>query len=106
MRFKLDKNGVASYELRLLKRMEEAKKILAADIFEDLKLFSPVRTGKLRSSYTIAANARSIEISNDCGYCQYVNNGTVYQAGQHFVERAIVDALAKFQRKGKEISNK
>lgn len=106
MRFSLNKNGIAVYEYTLNNRLNQAKKIFADDIFSNLQLFSPVRTGKLRNSYIMNTDKNVISIGNDCGYCQYVNNGTVYQAGQHFIERSIISALATFERKENDIMNK
>lgn len=103
MRFKLNSEGIYKYTYALNKRLNTAKNIIALDIFNNLMVFSPVRTGKLRSSYVIQTNAQVISIKNDCGYCKYVNDGTVYQAGQHFIERSIIDALATFERKENQI---
>jgi hypothetical protein len=53
MRFKLNGEGIYKYTYALNKRLNTAKNILALDIFNNLIVFSPVRTGKLRSSYII-----------------------------------------------------
>lgn len=106
MRFSLNKNGIAVYEYTLNNRLNQAKKILADDIFNNLELFSPVRTGKLKNSYLMSTEGNVISIGNNCGYCQYVNNGTVYQSGQHFIERSLIAALATFERKENNLMNK
>lgn len=106
MKFSLNNNGIAVYQYTLNNRLNKAKKVLADDIFNNLQLFSPVRTGKLKNSYIMNSTGNVITIGNNCGYCQYVNNGTVKQAGQHFIERSIINALASFNRKETDIMNK
>lgn len=32
------------------------------------------------------------------GYCRYVNDGTIYQRGQHFVEQSVNDSIQKINQ--------
>lgn len=92
MRFKMTSNGVDTYTSALKNRLKYVKVKLANEIKENLEVFSPKRTGKLASSYEVTTSDDKIQISNDCGYCRYVNDGTRFQSGQHFIELSITNA--------------
>lgn len=89
MKFKMDSKGVDTYISALKNRLKHVKDQLANEIKQNLEIYSPKRTGKLASSYEITTSDDKIQISNDCGYCRYVNDGTIYQAGQHFIEQSV-----------------
>lgn len=95
MRFKMTSNGVDTYTSALKNRLKYVKVKLANEIKENLEVFSPKRTGKLASSYEVSTSDDKIQISNDCGYCRYVNDGTRFQAGQHFIEQAYATTKEK-----------
>jgi len=82
-------NGVDTYTSALKNRLKYVKVKLANEIKENLEIFSPKRTGKLASSYEVTTSDQKIQISNDCGYCRYVNDGTRFQSGQHFIELSV-----------------
>ena len=81
MRFKLNKNNVMKYTQLLKNRIDDISKHTLNDIFNQLKINSPIRTGYLNSRYILNEN----DITNDTPYIWYVNNGTKYQSGQHFI---------------------
>lgn len=90
MKFKLSKNGVDSYTFALKKRLNYIKDKFSKEMENNLEIYSPKRTGKLASSYVLTTFPDSIQITNICGYCRYVNDGTRFQAGQHFIEQAYI----------------
>lgn len=99
MRFKLTSFGVDSYTLALNKRLKYVKEQFANEMKDELESISPKRTGKLASSYKISPNKDdNVQITNDCGYCRFVNDGTRFQAGQHFIEQAYVDTKSAMDR--------
>lgn len=107
MKFKMDSKGVDTYISTLTNRLKSVKSQLAYKIKDNLQINSPRRTGKLASSYKISTQKDDIQITNDCGYCRYVNDGTVYQAGQHFIEISIInakDSLNKIVDQSQKIS--
>lgn len=95
MIFKLSKNGVDSYTFALKKRLNYIKDKFSKEMENNLEIYSPKRTGKLASSYVLTTNPGSIQITNVCGYCRYVNDGTRFQAGQHFIEQAYTTTKEK-----------
>jgi len=95
MRFKLNKNGVDSYTFSLKKRLNYIKDKFSKEMENNLEIFSPKRTGKLASSYVLTTYHNSIQITNVCGYCRYVNDGTRFQSGQHFIEQAYTTTKEK-----------
>lgn len=98
MRFKMTNNGVDLYTLALKKRLSYIKQQLAEEMEANLQKYTPKRTGKLASSYEVQTKSNSIQISNDAGYCRYVNDGTRFQAGQHFIEQSFYEAKNKFDQ--------
>jgi len=95
MIFKLSKNGVDSYTFALKKRLSYIKEKFSKEMENNLEIFSPKRTGKLASSYILTTFPNSIQITNVCGYCRYVNDGTIFQVGQHFIEQAYTTTKEK-----------
>lgn len=93
MIFKLSKNGVDSYTFALKKRLNYIKDKFSKEMENNLEIFSPKRTGKLASSYVLTTFNQNIQITNVCGYCRFVNDGTRFQAGQHFIEQAYITTL-------------
>lgn len=106
MKFKMNSKGINSYTSSLKKRIQYANSLLANEIKNNLELYSPKRTGKLASSYKLNTYPQSIQITNDCGYCKFVNYGTVKQTGQHFIERSIITSIESFKKKEHDIQNK
>lgn len=98
MRFKMDNKGIDSYTEALKKRVKYINETLANEIKNELQLYSPKRTGKLASSYKLINLDNAVQIINDCGYCKYVNYGTSFQSGQHFIELSIDDAKQSFNK--------
>lgn len=98
MRFKMTQNGVDSYTKALNNRLKFIRSQLAKKLKSQLEITSPKRTGKLASSYSIKINSNDIQIFNDCGYCRYVNDGTRYQAGQHFIQLSVAIAQDFFNQ--------
>lgn len=92
----MDNKGVDQYTSALENRLKYIKEQLANEIKNNLELYSPKRTGKLASSYKITTSDQKVDITNDCGYCKYVNDGTRYQSGQHFIELSIAEAKQNF----------
>lgn len=88
MKFKMTKKGVDSYIFALKSRLNYIKKEFSKDLKQNLEILSPKRTGKLASSYVLTTFNQNIQITNVCGYCKYVNDGTRFQSGQHFIEQA------------------
>jgi hypothetical protein len=70
---------------------------LARDVYREIKLQTPVRTGELQRNWTLAGVFRELEgdvsIFNHTHYVNYVNYGTTTQAGQYFVEQATMRVL-------------
>ena len=98
MNFKLDSSGVDSYTFALKNRLKYIKDQFADEMKKELESISPKRTGKLASSYDLTTLPNSIQITNDCGYCKYVNDGTRFQSGQHFIEQAFTDTKAHLEK--------
>lgn len=80
--------GVDTYIFALKNRLNYIKRKFSDDLKQNLELLSPKRTGKLASSYILTSFNQNIQITNVCGYCKYVNDGTRFQSGQHFIEQA------------------
>ena len=74
--------------------MENIKSLLLKDLKNNLETFSPKKTGYLASNYVQKENG----ISNDTPYLKYVNDGTAYQAGQHFIEKSIIKTKSDFKK--------
>lgn len=108
MKFKLNSSGVDSYTSALKNRLNYVKDQFADEMKEELETISPKSTGKLASSYNLTTLPESIQITNDCGYCKYVNDGTRFQSGQHFIEQAYIDTkvhLEQIIQKSQKISH-
>lgn len=96
MKFKMTNNGVDSYTSALKNRLNYIRSQLAEEMMSNLQKYTPKRTGNLVSSYEVLTKPEEIQITNDAGYCKYVNDGTRYQAGQHFIEQSFYEAKTKF----------
>jgi len=94
----MDNKGVDQYTTALENRLKYVKEQLAEEIKRNLELYSPKRTGKLASSYKLSTTDEKVDITNDCGYCKFVNDGTRYQSGQHFIELSIAEAKESFNK--------
>ena len=95
MKFKMNGKGVDSYIFSLKNRVKYVKEKFSEELKENLEKYSPKRTGKLASSYILTTFNQNIQITNVCGYCKYVNDGTRFQSGQHFIEQAYVISKQK-----------
>lgn len=102
MRFKLTKNNIIKYNQVLKKRLNYIQKNILDEIFNQLQINSPVRTGYLKSRYILNED----QITNDTPYIWYVNNGTKYQSGQHFIQRSIMIGLMQLNKNIINASNK
>lgn len=63
--------------------------------------YSPVDTGKLRSSWSVMEVGNVCRLKNTVEYCRYVNDGTRYMNGQHFVE----EAISRIEEQSRDIVN-
>ncbi len=105
MKFKMTNNGVDTYTSALKKRLSYIRSQLAEEMMNNLQKYTPVRTGNLVSSYEVVTKPGEIQITNDAGYCKYVNDGTRYQAGQHFIEKSFYEAKEKVNQITKKSQN-
>lgn len=104
MRFSLNnKKQIDLYSFALIKRQKQIQKRFADELKENLEKMSPKRTGKLASSYYFSINPNSIMIFNDCGYCKYVNDGTRFQVGQHFIQTAYIFTKGRLEEICKQV---
>lgn len=95
MRFKLTKKGINIYQKYLVNKLNYTIKQFTQKVFELLKINSPVKSGYLVSRYTLI-DGKMIE--NDTEYLWYVNNGTLYIKGQHFIQLSIQQAKMQLQK--------
>ena len=95
MNFLLNKKGIDSYIFTLRKRLNYIKNQFSIELKKKLEENSPKRTGKLASSYILVPSNYSISIFNVCGYCKFVNDGTRFQSGQHFIEQSYFETMEK-----------
>lgn len=102
MRFKLTKNNIIKYNQVLKKRLNYIQKNILDEIFNQLQINSPVRTGYLKSRYILNED----QITNDTPYIWYVNNGTRFQSGQHFIQKSIMIGLNELNKIIINASNK
>ena len=56
---------------------------------KEVRYYSPVDTGNLRGSWSSMEVGNVCRLRNSAKYTVYVNEGTRYMKGQHFVEEAI-----------------
>ena len=95
MRFKITSNAdIAKYAKMLEERRKKIKDLFLEKLKGNLEKNSPKRSGRLASSYKKGKN----EIRNNTPYIRYVNDGTVNQAGQHFIEKSIEDTKKDFNK--------
>lgn len=94
MKFKMNQSGIKKYIASLRKRVDEIKDEVLISTKKHLEQNSPVRTGYLRDSYYIEGDA----IGNRADYLWFVNDGTVKQVGQHFVELSIAEVNNEYDK--------
>lgn len=95
MRFNVSSpSQVSSYEKMLSERCKKIKELFLDKLKQNLEKNSPRRSGRLASSYKKEENG----ISNNTPYIRYVNDGTVKQAGQHFIEKSINSTKKDFDK--------
>lgn len=91
MRFKLNKRGVSDYFKTIQKRFDTVQEKVLELNLNNLKKNTPVKTGYMLSRYYI----EDFQILNDTEYFWYVNNGTRFRAGQHFVQLSIAETKSQ-----------
>lgn len=95
MRFLITSNIMLNkYEKNLKERQKKIKEIFLETLKSKLETYSPKRSGRLASSYKKEENS----IKNDTPYIRYVNDGTVHQAGQHFIEKSVNETKSEFNK--------
>jgi HK97 gp10 family phage protein len=78
----------------LNERCKKIRDLFLDKLKENLEKNSPRRSGRLAGSYKKEENG----ISNNTPYIRYVNDGTVKQAGQHFIEKSINSTKKDFDK--------
>lgn len=73
---------MATFELDYNPNPEQADKI-ASFTLNYLQEVTPVRTGLLRSSWSVAVVGNRIEVDNDCPYYHFVDGGTSRMAARN-----------------------
>lgn len=63
--------------------------------------YSPYDTGKLQGSWSTMEIGNICRLVNTAEYCRYVNDGTRYMSGQHFVE----EAISRIEEQSRDIVN-
>lgn len=63
---------------------------------ENVKKQTPVITGKLRDGNQAKVMADDVGFYNDVSYFIFVNNGTIYQTGNPFIQRGLAMSMASF----------
>ena len=95
MRFNISsKPSLDKYENMLKKRKEKIKELFLEKLKSNLEKNSPKRSGRLASSYKKEKEG----ISNRTPYIRHVNDGTIHQAGQHFIEKSINETKGDFNK--------
>jgi HK97 gp10 family phage protein len=93
MRFKVTSNAdITKYAKMLDERRKKIKDLFLEKLKANLEKNSPKRSGRLASSY----KKGKAEIRNNTPYIRYVNDGTVNQAGQHFIEKSVNETKSDF----------
>lgn len=98
----MNKKHIKKYVQLLKKRTYYISENLLEEVFGQLKISTPIKTGYLNSRYIIDNDS----ILNDALYIWYVNNGTKYQQGQHFRQRSIAIGLMQLNKYIKRASKK
>ena len=62
---------------------------------------SPYDTGKLQGSWYTMEIGNICLLKNTAEYCRYVNDGTRYMKGKHFVE----EAISRIEEQSRDIVN-
>ena len=94
MRFNVaSKPALDKYENMLNERRKKIKELFLEKLKSNLEKNSPKRSGRLASSYKKENNG----ISNRTPYIRHVNDGTRFQAGQHFIEKSINETKGDFK---------
>lgn len=97
--------GRRTYITALRQGTTEATNNLAAQVLEDLKDETPVRTGRLRDGWELeeaVPGHPSARIVTDVLYAKHVNDGTPFMDGRHMVEKALANVegdLRKYLRR-------
>jgi len=84
----LDAYGIKMVEDNFRGRLQEAAEIVA----DEARRLCPVDTGKLRDSIHVDdSNPFAPAVVADAPYALYVEEGTRFQEGQHFLAQAIAN---------------
>lgn len=95
MRIKItSRSDIMKYEKMLSERRKKIQELFLDKLKNNLEKNSPKKSGRLVSSYKKEDNG----IKNDTPYIRYVNDGTVKQAGQHFIEKSINETKKDFDK--------
>ena len=103
MKFKLDDIAdVRRYTELQQSRLTQLAEAVATDFYDIVMEMTPVRTGRLRDGW----QKEGLDVINDVEYLSYVNDGTVHQLPQRFVERAKAATLERIDGHINDIKNR
>lgn len=94
---------ISEYKNYLLKKVKKFQLEFLQDVYNNLLKYTPVRTGRLVNGYKI--DTVNYSIKNDVEYLWFVDLGTVYQRGQHFVQISYQQTLNKIPQMIEKIKN-
>lgn len=82
---------VQKYNKLQQSRLTQLADAVATDFYDIVREMTPVRTGRLRDGW----QKEGLDVINDVEYLSYVNDGTIRQLPQRFVERAKAATLER-----------
>ena len=84
--------------LETIEKLKEVKQEFGKEALRRVQDYTPVETGNLRNSWELTETDGEMTIQNNAVdeqgtyYGVFVDQGTVHQAGQFFVERTMAEA--------------